>query len=298
MGYLERYSEMLRAKNRPFVNLDGQLFVRKNRCIVPVGPAAQAFHVSPAQGRRLLKDLGGLWVQWTDGFGPQAAHSEWYTLVCRKYIPVDEVESANARKHIRRGLKRCEVRQVDAREIAQNGYETYCAAIRGYGSNEELPTAEEFARRVMSDEPFGDIRHQWAAYHEGKLIAFNQNLVYDRVEVDYTLGKFHPDHLQHYPAYALFNAMNEYYLVQKGFQYINAGSRTISHETEIQEFLVRLFNFVKEPTGLHVQYRQPLGFALGMARPFRRVLAKMHPQANALFELDRLSTPRPSTGDA
>ena len=288
MGYLERLTELLRRKNQPFQMMDGKIFVRKDRWIVPIGPASQSYDVSPKQCRELLHALDGLWVQWTDGFGPHATGSEWYALVCRKYVPVDEVESANARKHIRRGLKRCEVRQVDALEIAQNGYETYCAAIRGYGSRAPLPTEEEFARRVMSDAPFSDIRHQWAAYCDGKLIAFNQNVIYDDIEVDYTLGKYHPDYLQHYPAYALFNAMNEYYLVQKGFQYINAGSRTILHDTEIQDFLIRLFNFKKVPTGLHVHYRMPFGWMLGMARPFRGLLAKVVPKAEALFELDRM----------
>ena len=296
MVYLERYTEMLRQKNQRFLEVDEQLFVRKDRWIVPMGPISQSYRLTPAQCRAIWKELGGLWVQWTDGFGPHAAGSEWYALVCRKHLPVDEVDSGNARKHIRRGLKRCEVRQVDAREIAENGYETYCAAVRSYGGNEALPTAAEFARRVMSDEPFADIRHQWAAYHEGKLIAFNQNLIYDNVEVDYTLGKYHPDYQQHYPAYALFNAMNEYYLVQKGFQYINAGTRTISHDTAIQEFLVRLFNFKQEPLGLHVRYRPPLGALIGMARPFRGWAVKVHPNVNALFELDRLSAGRSAAG--
>ena len=288
MAYLERYAEMMRQKNHRFEIVDGQLFVRRERWIAPVGPVGQAYGLNAAQRAELLRKLGGGGVQWTDGFGPHAAASEWYVLICRKYIPVDEVVSGNARKHIRRGLKHCEVRQVDAREIARNGYETYCAAIRGYGNRDPLPTVEEFARRVMTDEPFGDVHHHWAAYHEGKLIAFNQNKIYDDVEADYTLGKFHPDYLKQYPAYALFTAMNEYYLVQKRFQYVHAGARTISHETEIQEFLTRLFNFEKVPTGLHVHFRPPFGAFLRAARPFRAAATALYPKASALFELDRL----------
>jgi hypothetical protein len=290
MNYVERYAEMLRSKNSPFEVLDGQLFVRKARWITPVGPASQPYALSQEQGRRLLKTLGGLWVQWTDGFGPHAAGSEWYVLTCRKHIPVDEVASHNARKHIRRGLKRCEVRQVDAAEIARNGYDTYCAAVRSYGTAAGLPTREEFARRVLGDEPFGDIRHHWAAYRDGKLIGFNQNLIYGTTEVDYTLGKYHPEHLEYYPAYALFARMNEFYLAQKGFSYVNAGSRSISHETHVQEFLIRLFNFNPEPTGLHVQYRAPYGALLRAARPFRPVATAICPRASALFELYRLRT--------
>jgi hypothetical protein len=288
MAYLERYAEMLRSKNRRFELVDGQLFVRKQRWIVPMGPVARAYALDAEQCRVLLRKLGGLWVQWTDGLGPQTDGSEWYALVCRKHVSVEGVASANARKNIRRGIRRCEVRQVDVQEIARNGYETYCAALRGYGQRSALPTAAEFARRVMEDEPFSDIRHRWAAYHEGTLIGFNQNLVYDDIEVDYTLGKYHPEYLQYYPAYALFNAMNEYYLVQKKFQYINAGFRSISHDTEVQDFLVRLFNFHKEPTGLHVWYRPAVGRMVRMARPLQSALTPLYPPLSAVFEMDRL----------
>ena len=289
MGGIERFAEMLRAKNQRFELVAGQLFVRKERRIAPLGPVQQPYALTPAQCRDLLQSLGGLWVQWTDGFGPHAETSQWFALTCRRFVPVEEMTSANARKNIRRGLRRCEVRQVDVREIARNGYETYCAAVSEYGLKEPLPTAQEFERRVMSDEPFSDIRHRWAAYHEGKLIGFNQNLVYDGIEVDYTMGKYHPDYLQFYPAYALFTVMNEYYLVQKGFQYINAGFRSILHDTEIQDFLVRLFNFEQTKTNLHVHFRPPLGGLLRAARPFRAVARALSAKSVAMFELDRLS---------
>ena len=288
MSYVDRFAEMLRSKKQRFEVIDGQLFVRKERWVCPLGPAAQAFSLTAEQRRGLLRSLGGLWVQWTDGFGGPAEAADWYALICRKFVPVEEVASANARKNIRRGLKRCEVRQVDAREIARNGYETHCAAVREYGDRAPLPTAEEFARRVMSDEPFSDIRHRWAAYRDGKLIGFNQNLVYDDVEVDYTMGKYHPDYLEFYPAYALFQTMNEFYLVQRRIQYVNAGFRSISHDTEIQDFLVRLFHFEKIRIGLHVRYRVPFGTLLKLARRFRVPIQAAFPKAKALLELDRL----------
>ena len=289
MGYVEQHAETLRAKNGRFALSGGQLFVRKDRWIVPVGPVAQPYRLDPAQCRELLRELGGLWVMWTDGFGPHADRSEWYAVICRRHVPVDEVASGNTRSKLRRGLKQCEVRPVEVREIARNGYETYCAAVSGYGQpGEALPTAEEFARRVMTDEPFGDTRHRWAAYHEGKMVAFAQNLIYDKTEVDYTLIKLHPEYLNRYSSYALFYRMNEHYLAQEGFGYVSDGSRSISHKTGVQDFLMKEFGFEKARTGLHVHYRWPLGLLLRAARPFRCVLAKAYPKADALFELDRL----------
>lgn len=290
MGYVDPHAEMMRAKNRRFARVDGQLFVRKDRWIVPVGPVSQPYRLDKAQCRELLRQLGGGWVMWTDGFGPHAAASEWYAVICRRHTVVEDVASGNTRSKLRRGLKQCDVRPVAVKEIAASGYETYCAAVKSYGGSVLLPTAEEFARRVMTDEPFGDTRHRWAVYYEGKMVAFAQNLVYDKTEVDYTLIKLHPEYLNRYSSYALFYKMNEHYLAQEGFAYVSDGTRSISHETGIQDFLMKEFGFEKASTGLHVHYRPPLGPLLSMARPFRGVLAKVYPKANALFELDRLRT--------
>lgn len=289
MSWMERYADMLRQKNTPFVLLDSGLFVRRAGWIAPAGPAAQAYRLEAAECRDLLRRLGGWWVMWTDGFGPHAADSAWHAVICRRHVPVEEVASGNARSKLRRGLKNCEVRQVTVREIAENGHETYCAAFGGYGRRKnEMPTPREFARRVMTDEPFADIRQQWAVYHEGKMVGFSQILLYDKTEADYTLIKLHPDFLNRYSSYALFYRMNEFYLAQAGFQYVTDGFRSISHETGIQDFLVKEFGFEREPTGLHVHYRPPLGAALGLSRPLGALARRACPPLAPLFELERL----------
>lgn len=289
MGYVEQHAATLQAKNRRYAMVDGQLFTRKDRWVVPVGPASQAYRLTAAQCRGLLKDLGGLWVMWTDGFGPHAEASDWYAVICRRHVPVEEVASGNTRSKLRRGLKQCDVRPVDVRELAQNGYETYCAAVRSYPNHHEiLPTADEFARRVMSDEPFGDTRHRWAAYCDGKMVAFAQNLIYDKTEVDYTVIKMHPEYLNRYSSYALIYRMNEHYLAQQQFDHVTDGFRSISHQTGIQDFLVREFGFEHARTGLHIHYRTPLGCLLKVARPLRRLLLNAGPKAQALLELERI----------
>jgi len=82
--------------------------------------------------------------------------------------------------------------------------------------------------------------------------------------------------------------MNEYYLAQKRFQYVNDGLRAISHETGIQDFLIKKFDFEKARTGLHVHYRPPFWQLLRMARPFCVLATVLCPKTKALFEMDRL----------
>lgn len=289
MTYIDRHVEALRQKNRPFVLVDGQLFVRKERWIVPFGPAAQPYCLNLALRKQLLKELGGLWIQWTDGFGSHAINSEWYAVICQSHWRLEDIADSKRRSELRRGLRECEVRKVNAEEIAVHGYETYCAAVQSYRNHDEqIPQKLEFEKRVRSDAPFSDIRHQWAVYRNDRMIAFAQNLVYDKTEVDYTLIKLHPEYLKYYPAYALIYKMNEYYLAEQQYQYVTDGFRSILHETGIQGFLIRKFGFEKARTGLHVHYRAPFGQLLRMARPFRGPIARIYPKANALFELDRL----------
>lgn len=62
MGYIERYKEMLSAKRVPFEVVDGQLFMRQNVWITPLGPAVQHYKLTNAQACRLQSKLGGWWA--------------------------------------------------------------------------------------------------------------------------------------------------------------------------------------------------------------------------------------------
>ncbi len=289
MSYVDRYIEMYKAKNRRFEVIDGQLFTRKDRWVMPTGPVAQPYELSPEQCHHLLKKLGGLWVQWTDGFGEHAKHSEWHAMICRQHVPVTEIADKKRRKKMRRALKECEVHKVEPQEIAKNGYETFCEALLHYkNSSINIPSYENFYNRVLSDAPFSDIRHHWASYIDGKMVAFAQTLIYDHVEVDYTLSKLHPQYRKYNVGYAMRYHMNDYYLAKNNFQYVNSGFRSISHDTAIQDFLVREFDYNRDPSGLHVFYRRPLTTCLRLASPFRKFITPAIPKLKPLFELHRM----------
>jgi hypothetical protein len=289
MSYVDAYAEMMRAKGRPFALVDGQLFTLKDHWIAPAGPAAQAYRLDSTRCREVFRKLGGLWIMWTDGFGPHAADSEWYAVICRKHRPIEDIPDPKRRSELRRALRECDVRKVDVTEIAEHGFPVYAAAHRHYrNATVRISSEQEYRRRIMTDSPFGNCRHQWGVYCDNKLVAFAQNLIYDKTEVNYTQIKLHPLYLDRYPAYALLYTMNEYYLAQQQFDYVSDGFRTISHETGIQEFLIKKFGFEKAKTGLHIHFRPPFGQLLRMAQPFRPLAESLCPKMKALFELNRL----------
>jgi hypothetical protein len=279
-----RFMDMLKAKQTPCEMRDGQLFARQRQWIAPIGPAAQPYALSVNEARQLQASLGGWWVSWTEGFDRGSEAAKWHAVVCRRHKAIGQIESSNTRSKIRRGLKNCEVRRVEAGEIAQNGYETWAAALRNYSATANIPPAEEFARKVLTDAPFGDIKHHWAVYHEGRLAAFAQCHVYDRIEADYTLIKFHPRYLNRYASYALFFTMNQFYLEHERFEYVNDGWRSVLHDTGVQDFLVREFGFERVAAPLRVQFREPLATLLKWSAPFRGLDKRLA----AVLELRRL----------
>ena len=64
----------------------------------------------------------------------------------------------------------------------------------------------------------------------------------------------------------------------EGCQYVNDGFRAISHETEIQDFLVKEFGFEKACTGLQVHFRLSFGQLHRMACLFRAVVTRSPPR--------------------
>ena len=104
-----------------------------------------------------------------------------------------------------------------------------------------------------------------------ELVAYSQNQIFDK-SCDYSRIKLNPNFLKFYPSYAIFYKMNEYYLVEKKFKYVNDGARSISHETNIQTFLEQKFKFRKAYCKLHLEYSSILKLFLNIALPFEHIL--------------------------
>lgn len=135
---------------------------------------------------------------------------------------------------------------------------------------------------------FGDIIHYWGAFHGDTLIGFSINNIYDRIEAAYTAIKLHPDYLKLYPMYALIYCMNEFYLGQHGFEYVNDGWRSLLHETNVQDFLVSKFRFERAHTDLFVHYWPALAVGVRLGWPLRQVLKSANQKLGAIYALEEV----------
>jgi hypothetical protein len=217
-----------------------------------------------------------------DGF-----ESDWYAVVCDRFVSMDDMPSKH-RSEVRRGLRNCQVRRIAPFDIAARGYEVFIAAVTSYSRlTYKICTAAQFRERLTAERDFSDVIHYWGVFHDDALIAYSQNMVFGSTEVNYSSIKIDPKHLSLYPSYALIYTMNEYYL-NNGFAYVNDGWRSIQHDTNVQQFLIRKFCFRRAFTRLLVNYRPVISMGLRAAFPLRHLLHRIHPKIAVLLTVEEI----------
>jgi len=69
--------------------------------------------------------------------------------------------------------------------------------------------------------------------------------------------------------------MNNHYLNQRKLRYVNDGARSISHFTQVQDFLIDKFKFRKAYSRLLVAYNPQVGLGVRFLYPFRSAVFKL-----------------------
>jgi len=217
-----------------------------------------------------LKETNSYFARWTSDFDSEIESKFWYVIHDTPMI-IDDY-SKNTRSKIRRGLKRCKVKLVSKDEIKQFGFTSYSKAFLRYETNISPKNQEDFKREIDNLEGKW---HFWAIYNSDNLIiGYSQNRITDNY-CDYSTIKFHPDFLNLYSSYALFYTMNQYYLNEKNFRYVNDGAKSMSHDTNIQEFLIKKFKFRKAYCKLHLQYPPRIKIIINLFFPLRILISRV-----------------------
>ena len=117
------------------------------------------------------------------------------------------------------------------------------------------------------------------------MVGYARNCLYGNTEVGYSMMSFNPECFQYYSAYALIYRMNEYYLREKGVDYVNDGFRTLLHSTELQQMLITKFGFEKAHTHLYLHYKPPFSWLMSFPAGVRTLAGKISPRFAALNAL-------------
>jgi hypothetical protein len=283
----QRRLQKLQVRGLKYVAHAGHLFTQSNGVISAQAPASGQVQLNLRDCGMLFQKLGGMMVRWTDGFREGNEPTEWYSVICRRPLELEEFPKKK-RYTLRKSLEQCSARRMTAEELAESGYEVYVQALKSYGtrSTKILPPSG-FRQSVSREKDFPDLVHNWGVYHGNTLIGYAQNQVFGREEVNYSTIKLNPAFLKFSPGYALVHTMNRHYLTEGGFAYVNEGFRSVSHETNIQSWLLDTFGFEKAYTTLHLHYRLPLRILIRLAYPFRGVVGARNPRLGAMLECER-----------
>lgn len=290
--FIKRFAELYEELGVKFEIVNGILWRKYNRIIVPLGPAKLDYSISREEARFLLTKFGkALLVRWTDGFNnnpENISNDGWYAVLCYEFKDLPLL-SVKHRYNIKRGLKNCEVKMVDAGFIANNGFNVYASAFSRYKDiKKPFLSEKEFKERILKTKTFDDIINYWGVFYNNNLIAYSENYIYNNIEVSYSTIKFHPDFLRLYSSYAIIFEMNKFYLRDNRFEYVNDGFRSILHQTNIQDYLIRSFNFQKVYTNLSIFYQRYLSIYLYVTFPMRKIFSKLSPKLTSLYKQEEI----------
>lgn len=197
----------------------------------------------------------------------------WYSVICdRPDYDLAIIESGNVRHKIRRCLKSCTVRPVDPAWMAENGFEVHAKAATRY-EHYESPSPDEFSRwmRSLAQRPDVEV---FGVFAGEKLVAYGvAATVGESVRVGST--KFDPDSSTLMPMYGLYYTLARHYL-QKGYRFVDNGSRPLMHQTSVDEFLERM-GWRKAYCRLGLETTRTFGPLLFGLRGVRRWVGRLLP---------------------
>ena len=237
-----------------------------NGSLIPLTPPHIEVDVTGIEKK--IQEEDAYFARWTSNFDQSDSSDFWYIiqdtpLEIKDYRP-------KIRNQIRRSLKKCNVRKVKKDEIIKFGYNSYYSAFQKYTTYLSPLSEDEFINSLLL---LGEEWEFWGIYSlNGTMIGYSQNKII-KDYCDYSIIKFHPDYLKSRPSEALIYTMNQHYLNERNFRYVNDGARSISHETNIQSFLIQKFKFRKAYCKLNIIYSPKVKFILTIIYPFRYILS-------------------------
>ncbi len=205
------------------------------RLLVYAGPHLRE-NLDRTEVRRFARARKAWGILWNYDWNSDRA-CPWYSYVCDDPdYHVDNLESKNSRKNIRRSLERCQVRRIDAEWLAQYGFTAHVNAIRRYSTYKET-TPSDFARYIRRVGAMPGVV-MYGVFVDDALAAYGLAFEIGR-SLRFCAAKFDPQYSSSLPMYALYYSIARDFL-SRGYQDVDAGWKPLHHDTEIDEFFRRV----------------------------------------------------------
>lgn len=239
--------------------------------LFPLSPPSMVSGISERDARELLRSQRSIFVRWESDFD-QVTESPWWHIIKDGDCSLADI-SSNTRSKVRRGLRAYDCEVLPYSSLLEEGYGVYSSAFSRYETHETKFSRSEFEdalKALPKQTEFWGVREKGS----GNLVAFSENYVEGNTCFYNTIW-FEPKALKKYSSYALFYEMNRYYLEDREMQYVSDGARSLSHATQIHDFLESKFGFRKAYARLHVIYKPWLRIAVATFYPLRKLIDKV-----------------------
>lgn len=215
-----------------------------------------------------------LFARWITDFDCQE-ETQWWCLIKDKPFDLMALKS-NRRSIITRGLKRVDVKVIIPSDYASQMANVLIKAWKSYDAsyqegNDRENLTNEFLE--LTEENLGNTEYLGAFLKDtDTMIGYSiYNLFEDWIE--YSVVKTDPEYLNTQVNAALAYYGLERYMKQ-GIRYIMGGYRTMIHDSNYQDYLLKNFAYRKAYCRLCIRYRPWVKLVVNVLYPFREMIKK------------------------
>ena len=261
-----RYVDWLKRQGVPLFKAGGIYWRLYQKALVPA-PYIPCFvdELSNKDAKVLLVESRALFLRYSSD--PCEELTDWWYILCDSYNPGKI--SSKTRYNINRGNRNCTIQKISAEWLADNGYECYLAAHTRYKNLTPI-SKNVFCNNIIktAEGPF----ENWGVFVKDKLAGYCQCII-DGNYVATNVSKYHPGYLKQRSSYALIHSLINHYVVEHEMTIIS-GNRSVSHETNYQDFLIKL-GYRKQFCHLNIFYKSWLKYAIQSLYPLRTLIANL-----------------------
>jgi hypothetical protein len=197
----------------------------------------------------------------------------WYYVICDAPIDLKKLNSAN-RYNINHGLRHFYVQKIRKNlENVRELYRIYKKSSERYTNFTPVSESDFIEAAINSFES----NVYYGAYYKNNNLLCGYTSVKEQANVaSFNTMKLDQAYFKFGLTYVLVFWVTDIYLKQKKFKYIHNGERSVRHDTEMQDFLIKRLSFRKAYTNLHMEYKFFLGLLIRICYPFRKLFNKLH----------------------
>lgn len=219
------------------------------------------------------ENKNAFFARWSSDFDCKKETNWWYVI---KDTPFDIAAlKSNRRYKINKGIKYFDVKLINPCDYREDLYRVQTAAFSAY-PKKYRPTVDKEAF-LSGIDGWKDYTVFGAFYREtGELVGYALLTTWRENFLDLSVLKSNPEYEKlQINAALVAKIMAHFALFLTNGGIICDGARSISHETNFQDYLEYYFGFRKAYCRLHIRYNPKIKWLIGFLYPVRGLLKKL-----------------------